>query len=70
MIHLINIKIIRIAIQKKIGQSLIDLCCTLDIHTVNGRLLRDIDGNFTCTSNEGKSVVDFFLLSSALFTCL
>lgn len=49
------------------GSALIDLCCTHDIHIFNGRLFVDVDGNFTCTANDGKSVVDYILGSASLF---
>lgn len=54
----------------KFGHSLIDLCCTHDIHIANGRLDADKDGNYTCTANEGKSVDDYILLSPSLFNCV
>ena len=49
------------------GKSLIDLCCTFDIHVMNGRLFDDRDGNITCTSGNGSSVVDYNIASTDLF---
>ena len=49
------------------GQSLVDLCCTLNIHIINGRLYDDTNGNYTCTANDGTSVVDYNIASSELF---
>ena len=51
----------------KFGSLRIDLYCTFDILMANGRLFDDKDGKFTCTANEGRSVVDYFLLSSPVF---
>ena len=49
------------------GLSLIDLCCEHDIHMLNGRLFDDVDGNITCTANEGRSLVDYIIASTSLF---
>lgn len=51
----------------RFGKTLIDLCCTYDIHLLNGRFPGDECGNFTCTANRGKSVVDYFIMSTTLF---
>ena len=51
----------------KFGLSLIEMCCTYDIHIINGRLFNDKVGNFTCFSNNGKSVVDCMICSTSLF---
>jgi len=42
-------------------------CCTLDIHIANGRFPSDKNGEYTCFANEGKSIVDYTLLSTQLF---
>ena len=44
------------------GISLAELCCTFDMHIINGRLFGDQDGNFTCIANNGASAVDLILL--------
>ena len=49
------------------GRILVDLCCTYNIHIVNGRCSGDCDSNYTCNANEGHSVVDYHLASSELF---
>ena len=51
----------------KFGLSLIEMCCTYDIHIMNGRLFNDKVGNFTCFYNNGKSVVDYMICSTSLF---
>ena len=51
----------------RFGRSLIDLCCIYDIHVLNGRLFNDINGEITCTANEGSSIVDCMVASSSLF---
>ena len=50
------------------GPSLIELCCTFNIHILNGSLFGDKDGNFTCLTNNGTSVVDCMIASTALFS--
>ena len=47
--------------------SLISICCENDIHMLNGRLYDDVDENITCISNEGKSLVDYFIAPTSLF---
>ena len=37
------------------------------MHIINGRLLGDQDGNFTCIANNGASVVDYNIASSKRF---
>ncbi|MEW8546815.1 MAG: endonuclease/exonuclease/phosphatase family protein, partial [Candidatus Thiodiazotropha sp.] len=51
----------------RFGTSLIDLCCTYNIHTLNGRLFEDANGEITCVANNGRSVVDYMLASTSLF---
>ena len=34
---------------------------------LNGRISDDVEGNFTCISNEGRSLVDYIIVSSSLF---
>ena len=45
----------------RFGSALIDLCCTHDVHIFNGRLHGDTDGHYTCTANDGKSLVDYVI---------
>ena len=49
------------------GKSLIELCCSFDVHIINGRVHNDIQGNITCCANGGRSVVDYHIISSQLF---
>ena len=51
----------------KFGLSLLDMCCTRDLYILNGRLFNDKDGNFTCFSNNGTSVVDYIICSTDMF---
>ena len=34
---------------------------------LNGRISDDVEGNFTCISHEGRSLVDYIIASSSLF---
>jgi len=49
------------------GRGLLDMCCTQNIHIVNGRVNGDMSGEFTCIANEGQSLVDYHIVSSGLF---
>ena len=49
------------------GRSLIELCCTFNIHILNGRIFGDKEGNFTCFAHDGTSVVDYMIASTELF---
>ena len=49
------------------GKLLVNLCCLFDIHILNGRFSGDSDGNLTCFSNDGASLVDYTIASSNLF---
>lgn len=50
------------------GRQLVDLCKTTDLLIANGRLGTDAErGDFTCTTYNGASTVDYFLLSACLF---
>ena len=44
------------------GKTLADFCKSRDMHIINGRLFDDTCGNYTCLSNDGKSVVDYFII--------
>ena len=52
----------------RFATSLIDLCCTHNIHVLNGRPFDDSAGEITCVANNGRSVVDYMLASTRLFT--
>ena len=49
------------------GTSLIDLCCTHNIHVLNRRLFEDTQGEISCVANNGRSVIDYMLASTSLF---
>lgn len=46
------------------GIDLINLCKTHDVHMLNGRSSKDVLGEFTCVTANGKSLVDYVLCSS------
>ena len=49
------------------GKTLTEFCRSHDLHIMNGRLHNDLDGNFTCTANNGASTVDYNISSTELF---
>ena len=50
------------------GRQLLNLCITLGIHIVNERCGDDTDiGEYTYIAPSGKSVIDYFLMSTDLF---
>ena len=49
------------------GKSLTDFCRSHDMHIMNGRLFDDNEGNYTCLSNDGRSVVDYFITDTDMF---
>jgi len=49
------------------GKKLAELCCAYNIHALNGRIFQDMQGNYTCVTHNGASVVDYMLASSELF---
>ncbi|ESO86614.1 hypothetical protein LOTGIDRAFT_166878 [Lottia gigantea] len=55
------------AIENNFGRKLINMCKLFGVHILNGRKNGDINGNFTCTTNGGRSVVDYIAVSSDLF---
>jgi hypothetical protein len=42
----------------------LDLCRTTRLFILNGRTLGDISGEYTCLSNKGFSIVDYFLTTT------
>ena len=54
-------------VYNRFGLSLIELCCSYNVHILNGRMFGDSEGNFTCTANNGTSVVDYMICSSKIF---
>ena len=52
----------------KNGKQLLELCKMSDLKIVNGRIGRDRDtGNYTCHSSNGKSTIDYAVLSMELY---
>ena len=51
-----------------IGVSLTNLCCNLNIHVLNGRFQHNYEGEYTCPSNDGRSLVDNMIASSEILT--
>ena len=49
------------------GKALIKLCCYFNMHMLNGRTEGDMDGNLTCFTSNGSSLVDYTLASTDLF---
>ena len=49
------------------GKELSNLCINTNAHILNGRHLQDKDGEYTCITPNGTSVVDYIILSSDLF---
>ena len=54
----------------RFGISLLDICCSCNIHVLNGRMFDDKNGEITCISNNGRSVVDYMLASTSLFNSI
>ena len=52
------------------GKVLIDFCQTFSCKPLNGNHSGDTDGRFTFVSSQGNSVIDYFLMSAELFSCL
>jgi hypothetical protein len=47
------------------GESLLELCCSVGVHMLNGRY-SDRPGEFTCLPTVGKSVVDYIIMDTEL----
>ena len=52
----------------KFGKSLIDLCCEMNMHILNGRCKGDEDGEITFVAAQGKSVIDFVIVETELYS--
>ena len=50
----------------RFGTSLVDLCCTYNIHVLNGRLFKAINGEIICVANNGRSIVDYMVASTSI----
>lgn len=49
------------------GKSLLHFCAVYGVHMLNGRSKFDSDGNLTCFTTNGSSLVDYTLTSSIVF---
>ena len=49
------------------GKMLLELCCSFGIHILNGRTSGDLNGELTCYTANGSSLVDYTIVSTALF---
>ena len=49
------------------GKTLIDTCISHNLAIVNGRCTGDNTGQFTCVTSNGKSVVDYYIISKHIF---
>lgn len=49
------------------GIKLVNMCKLLGIHVVNGRVEGDENGEITCVTPKGCSIVDYFIASTSLF---
>ena len=49
------------------GRTLTQFCSTHDMHILNGRLFEDSEGHYTCYTQAGNSVVDYFIASANFF---
>ena len=48
------------------GKQLLQMCISLKLRFLNGRMLGDTNGNFTCYKPNGTSVVDYIIMSEEL----
>ena len=48
------------------GRELLAICKSNNMFIVNGRIGDSPDGNFTCHTSNGRSVVDYFIVDSEL----
>ena len=49
------------------GKMLLELCCSFGIHILNGRTSGDLNGELTCYTANGSSLMDYTIVSTALF---
>ena len=48
--------------------SLTSFCQSYGMHILNGRVSGDKNGNITCVANGGRSVIDYMLLNTTLYS--
>ena len=49
------------------GRSLLSLCRKLDVHTLNGRNGKDLNGEFKYLSRAGASVIDYMIVRTDIY---
>lgn len=49
------------------GKTLVSFCKENSLYILNGRAHGDERGNITCIANKGKTIVDYFITSKAIF---
>ena len=50
------------------GRDLISFCKSYRMHILNGRVSRDKNGDITCVANGGRSVVNYMLVNTRLYS--
>lgn len=55
------------SVENSFGRYLIEVCKNFSVHIVNGRVRSGLDGEITCVAIDGSEIVDYFIVSSALF---
>ena len=50
------------------GKQLLEFCVTTKMRILNGRVIGDLFGKYTCHKPTGSSVVDYIILSEVLLT--
>jgi exonuclease III len=53
---------------QKAGRKLANICVENSLYILNGRTIGDLQGNYTCITTHGASVVDYFVCSKALYS--
>ena len=48
------------------GRRFLEVCKSTPLRILNGRVLGDLCGNYTCMTSQGRSVVDYAALTPAL----
>ena len=52
------------------GRPLLELCVTTKMRILNGRVIGDLFGKYTCHKPTGSSVVDYIILSEDFDKCV
>ena len=52
----------------KFGKSLIDRCCEMNMHILNGRCKGDEDSEINFVAAQGKSVIDYVIVETELYS--